>query len=682
MNLLHHEALDLLQAEDKLPADERTYVGRVAQIHFNAWHYADSNLWACIAVHIFDSLAEEIEPGQNSRTESARVKIRQKLHSTRKAHLEAQGRFIAAQEHLKAVEHDSEVVLGIIEDHRNVIDRFAWANFKKKFETDLIKKVGKLGMGGTVASIEELKELRDQVRSAKGKAIALLSSLTTLVNPWPKLLFSVLGVLCVGAVFAYFHDRIGIFGELGTLMAASLSFFGAKAKVLHDWLDQAGVAKETYDEFLAAPSEDGDKSELNKARENIEVAKDCLDQTQRRLRQAEQDIKDAEQELLHIRNGGLVYDFLRECVQDDRYRGQLGLISTVREDFEQLEGMLKDWKEDGKKPIERIILYIDDLDRCEADQVVEVLQAVHLLLAQPLFHVVLGVDPRWLEHSLTEAYQSKANGSNGVDPSMQLPVFSPQNYLEKIFQIPFSLQLMGKPGFEDLLDRLTLPKPGKPQGPSPLLNVPKPEKSGDPTAINKDDSRTAAKVEDQPGRNGKEDDVTPVGEKGAGKKVVDPEGDEVPDGDRVAIKTAARRQQLEQALAIDAKEQQAIKALYGLLETPRETKRLVNIYRLLRARVPDFDAYLQSEYQAVILMLGFNVGRPEMGGALLRALEISRETTLDQFLGTYRNAVPTDDQAAVDEFRKRAADWQDDIPMARWKLWAPEVGRYSFQWQL
>lgn len=48
------------------------------------------------------------------------------------------------------------------------------------------------------------------------------------------------------------------------------------------------------------------------------------------------------------------------------------------------------------KPVERIVLYIDDLDRCPPKRVVEVLEAVHLLLAFPLFVVVVGVDVRWV----------------------------------------------------------------------------------------------------------------------------------------------------------------------------------------------------------------------------------------------------------------------------------------------
>ena len=54
--------------------------------------------------------------------------------------------------------------------------------------------------------------------------------------------------------------------------------------------------------------------------------------------------------------------------------------------------------------IDRIVVYIDDLDRCPPDRVVQVLEAVQLLLAVPLFVVVVAVDPRWLLRSLTVHY--------------------------------------------------------------------------------------------------------------------------------------------------------------------------------------------------------------------------------------------------------------------------------------
>src|SRR5262245_42386878 len=105
--------------------------------------------------------------------------------------------------------------------------------------------------------------------------------------------------------------------------------------------------------------------------------------------------------------------------------------------------------------IERIILYIDDLDRCPEKIVVQVLQAVHLLLAFPISIVVVGVDSRWLLHSLQQhsiAFrENKANGSQPAEENKHWRS-TPLNYLEKIFQIPFTLRPMKKLGFEGLID--------------------------------------------------------------------------------------------------------------------------------------------------------------------------------------------------------------------------------------
>ena len=85
------------------------------------------------------------------------------------------------------------------------------------------------------------------------------------------------------------------------------------------------------------------------------------------------------------------------------YRQMLGTAALIQRDFdalsklidEQNEGVLRT-DEGGKPPapetLNRIILYIDDLDRCDPERVIDVLQAVHLLLAFPLFVVVVAVD--------------------------------------------------------------------------------------------------------------------------------------------------------------------------------------------------------------------------------------------------------------------------------------------------
>jgi hypothetical protein len=82
---------------------------------------------------------------------------------------------------------------------------------------------------------------------------------------------------------------------------------------------------------------------------------------------------------------------LRYILEDDpntkALQAEVGLISRTRRLFQALDDIVR---EERSKPVnerlegdvpDRIVLYIDDLDRCAEDQVYAVLQAVHLLLA-------------------------------------------------------------------------------------------------------------------------------------------------------------------------------------------------------------------------------------------------------------------------------------------------------------
>src|SRR5262249_8129862 len=109
---------------------------------------------------------------------------------------------------------------------------------------------------------------------------------------------------------------------------------------------------------------------------------------------------------------------------------------------------------DAELPVvDRIVLYIDDLDRCPPDRVVQVLEAVHLILALPLFVVVVAVDPRWLLQSrkLHCAQLRAATQHEGEDPAWKSP---PLHYLEKIIQVPFAVRPLSPDGARALVESL------------------------------------------------------------------------------------------------------------------------------------------------------------------------------------------------------------------------------------
>ncbi|XXX98908.1 P-loop NTPase fold protein [Sorangium sp. So ce204] len=68
---------------------------------------------------------------------------------------------------------------------------------------------------------------------------------------------------------------------------------------------------------------------------------------------------------------------------------------------------------DDIEPFDRIVLYVDDHDRCRPDQVVNMLEAIHLLLALDLFVVVVAVDSRWLIRALEVHYRDLLVATDG-----------------------------------------------------------------------------------------------------------------------------------------------------------------------------------------------------------------------------------------------------------------------------
>ena len=45
-----------------VPPEEPIYCRHIRQVHFNAWHYVDGNLWASLAATIFEGLVDEADP--------------------------------------------------------------------------------------------------------------------------------------------------------------------------------------------------------------------------------------------------------------------------------------------------------------------------------------------------------------------------------------------------------------------------------------------------------------------------------------------------------------------------------------------------------------------------------------------------------------------------------------------
>jgi hypothetical protein len=116
--------------------------------------------------------------------------------------------------------------------------------------------------------------------------------------------------------------------------------------------------------------------------------------------------------------------------------------------FLELERAFKAFAEDGAT---RVVVFVDDLDRCLPPNALEVLESMKLFFDLPGFVFVVGLD----EHIVDRAVRSKlsADGAGDeADASERLKLG--QEYVKKIFQVPYALPPVPSSGLDQLLESM------------------------------------------------------------------------------------------------------------------------------------------------------------------------------------------------------------------------------------
>jgi WD40 repeat protein len=360
----------------------------------------------------------------------------------------------------------------------------------------------------------------------------------------------------------------------------------------------------------------------------MRVTESARDRLRARKTELDDDIRMITRKLDDLDPARRLNRLLEEISDANRYADFRGLTGQIHHDLRRLSDDLaaaRDrWDGIGTPPLQRIVLYVDDLDRCAPDRVVDVLQAVNLLLTMDLFMVVIAVDPSWLLRSLRNHH-----GELLADDAVA--------YLDKIFHIPFALRPMGDHAAGFL--RSLLPPPHDPE-PQPTGPTPAP-----------------APAPRQP------EEAAPA--------ISDP----VP-----AIPDASQPDNINaEGLRVTRDEREFLVRLTPLLSTPRAIKKLTNLYRLLRLSVPQagLDAFLGGPYQAAALLLAAVAGTPQEARALLTGLSTDRP---DQDIVDTRRAVGN--PLAI-----RLADLivaiRKEVPVhgdtKTYRRWACVVARYGFE---
>lgn len=450
------------------PDDRRLH--RVCVIRVNAWHFVDNNLWASLATQIFSQLDAWVRRAQHPP-----------LHLLRQREAEAvsvQRRRLFAAEEALATAIAEEAAQRQAAAQQATAERERMASLGAMADADLRAALASPALQGERAALNEALQALGAapVSEEAFGLLALEGSLGRgLRGPIPLLqvmgrtLFAMdaLKFVLIATLFALIGLSVApeklewLSLDAETLVLPQL-FVAAGAFLRHlmtayDRLTKAAAVAGAA-EALATQARDAVLSRRDAEREarlraessRVEAAREAAAQAQAAVREAQArlDALAPEQRLLRLSAlaGG----------EEGPYRRQEGLIAELRRDLSSLEQILREDPEN----LDRVILTIDDLDRCPADRVVAALEAIHLLLAYELFVVVVAVDPRFLERCLRSPGPGRAPAADRAEAI---------DWIEKIFQLPVTVGGLQPIGLAHILR--TIAPPGAP-APAPIARCP------------------------------------------------------------------------------------------------------------------------------------------------------------------------------------------------------------------
>ena len=605
----------------------------IAQVEFNAWYHSGGELWPSLAAQVFRSVGG-IDPEATAGAEATRRRDHWAKADPEYARLQKEALDAGTAE--RAAMEEAERLASEIPELRE----------------DAWKKAAAFG-----GAAEQAIAAGDQVADA-------LHGIRRLVAGWGKLGSKTRILIASGLVGGLALLILSIFweGPINSIVG-TISVIGSVAGLVTTTLSR------TQDVIKA------DQDVQTKERQRESAHDRALEARQLRI--------EKEAELERRATGPLVS--LYASVQAERWtqEEQRGVVSEIRRAFEGLSSLMDESRtttsqEGFDTPVDRVIVYIDDLDRCDADVVVHVLETIKLLMDLPNFVVIVGVDSRWLSRAIETHFSRMLDTNRDADDRGRLAEWTsmPQDYLEKIFQFSLVLPRMSPEGYADLVGALLEPPPARP---------PRPVRSPTPASDGAGVTNEAAALGDS--------------------ELTQPAGAPVPPSNAEPEHAAEQPADVDlepSDLVISREEKELMKALGSFIETPRSAKRLTNVYRLFRV-IEGEDRLLRSNgFEPVLLLLALLIGFPRQGGDLLRAINgrqgIEQWAFFAQRLRPERRDPqgPFENVAVTELSPHEAAEWArmaDALQsvtahlsgagtLGHFQTWVPSVACYTFHpWQ-
>ncbi|HEY8781852.1 MAG TPA: P-loop NTPase fold protein [Mucilaginibacter sp.] len=571
---------------------DNMYCSGIAQIHFNAWSYLDSNLWASIVSKILDGLNVYIGANKKADMEVETIKA-SLMEQLSLNYLE-----------VDRIKKEQEVVINniqkLIEQKEKLVEGLATK--RQELDIDSYSKV--------VNEVNEKFKIKERIKSAfeanpaitaAGQAIGEIIPEEYLDDPkvalqqvkstvtYIKIFFSRKKIVSnllwlITVVLVVYYAPKGLNWLISKIKGSDFTFppLNAMVRLLGAALPVLHLIKRTYrqlqplvvslwkikGEYDTALKD----AEFNFSKEEKKLTA-AIAASERQITEIDSLIKEKEKKKVvleykkeHALSTEALYHFIAKRTISEDYQQHLGIVSVIRRDFEALSDLFYEHNRENKHqdflanfdhPLQRIILYIDDLDRCPEDRVVEVLEAVNLLMAFPLFIVVVGVDRRWVKNALLRRYSSQflEVSEDQIDPS---------DYLEKIFQVPFHLKMASNRSVRKMIRALSQPSNAFDFEPD--------------AAIYDDDSPI---VKDREAAN-------------ASEKNKD---------ENTSAETTQLAHVKEERLRLSKREIELMEDMSVVLgDNPRAIKRFVNIYQIVRAHEGLTYIANQEEHEFLVLM--------------------------------------------------------------------------------
>lgn len=712
------------------------YWPNVAQVEFNAWHYVDANLWASLMSHLLDVLRrwgpDEVKPNDSTGlrraiekleiTSAARDEAVRREQAATKAKMRAEQALKDAEQNLGAAR--AQLVAALASSLWSFVDKKVGRD--REEAATILRELGLLA-GHATESVQPIFGQIRELTTTGGRMNLIAQQLLRSKDSGRELLYiaGIIGLPLIALLIVWANEWWQPLQNATAVLTASLlSCVAAATKAVH-WVRKHAVhvmdklsplmAIRSRIEHELAEAETARAKRIAASEQKVATCTARVAAAAAEVATRDKEVRDAVQAVSDAVSGRAVRQFIEQRLAAGDYQKHLGLIATIRRDFEQLSELIRAHNATRRRlpeevqdieralrrarpditpaelsdfftniGINRVVLYIDDLDRCPSNRVVEVLQAIHLLLSFPIFVVVVGVDSRWMAHSLAKEYPALLTrtrpedaADSGWSREARLSVVTTSDYLEKIFQIPFWIPPLTASAAQKMIEKLV------------AANA-----SDAPMHVTRSAEPNIVELKTPP-------DSPPANEGSDGVTAIETKPSTAPAENAVRGQPAAKHTITPppvvtlrpEILRVHEEERLVMATLAAIIgRSPRATKRFVNSYRLLKAALTDQErerfGIVDGEVAglaAPMFLLAVVTGVPSLAAEFVAMLPANPSATaIHQLcaLASWAAADPCHAEAA-----RRIQDFARSEEASRWSAlagaelqpWVSRVTQFSFE---